>query len=70
MTETWTLQAIDYRGGTVEELDIKAECEDGREGVITMMRFPSCDWSAPLYLDIPPKMKRLATKIAREAMSW
>ncbi|WP_162299427.1 hypothetical protein [Mycobacteroides abscessus] len=70
MTETWTLQAIDYRGGTVEELDIKAECEDGREGVITMRRFLSCRWTAPLYLDIPPKMKRLALKICHEAVAW
>ncbi|MGV0805767.1 hypothetical protein [Mycolicibacterium setense] len=56
MSETWTLSVVDGRDGIVKELDIKAECDDGRNGVITMMCFPGGKWLAPAYLDLPAKM--------------
>ena len=67
-TETWTLRAVDYRGGTVGELDIKAECADGRSGIITMSRWPSVGWRVPLHLNLPPKMARAALRVAHEAV--
>ncbi len=69
-TETWTLQAIDHRGGTVEELDIQAECEDGRSGVITMMRFPGTKWLPPKHLNLAPSMVRHARQICTESVPW
>lgn len=63
--ETWTLTPVGHRGGVVEELDIKAECSDGRTGLITLMRWPA-GWRVPLYLDIPAKMERALLAIARE----
>lgn len=77
MSETWTLQVDAYRGGTVEEVDLKAECEDGRTGTVTAYRFPGGQWLAPKWLElpgrslpIPSKMARLALRMTREAMSW
>ncbi|CAA0129266.1 Uncharacterised protein [Mycolicibacterium vanbaalenii] len=67
-TETWTLQAVDYRGGVVGQLDIKAECTDGRSGIITMTRWPSVGWRAPLHLNLPPKMEQAVQRVAREAV--
>lgn len=69
-SETWTLTAVAHRGGTVEELDIKAECEDGRSGVITMMRFPGTRWLPPEHLNLPPSMVRLARRVCAEAVPW
>lgn len=65
--EQWTLTPVAHRGGVVEELDIRAQCSDGRAGTITLMRWPA-GWRVPLYLDIPPKMARVLVAIAREAV--
>lgn len=65
--QTWTLQAVDYRGGTVGELDIKADCDDGRSGIITLDRWPS-GWRVPLYLNLPRKMERALLRVACEAV--
>lgn len=65
--ETWTLQAVDYRGGIVGELDIKAECTDGRHGIITVFRFP-VGWRVQQVPKLPPKIERVALRIAHEAV--
>ncbi len=65
--ETWRLTPVAHRCGTVEELDIKAECEDGREGIITLMRWPA-GWRVPLHLDLQPTMVRALLTIARHAV--
>lgn len=65
--ETWTLQAVDYRGGGVGELDIKAECADGRSETITVYRFPA-GWRAQQHPSLSLKAERLALQIAREAV--
>lgn len=65
--ETWTLFPVAHRGGVVEELDIRAECSDGRGGVITLMRWP-IGWRVPLHLDLPPTMASHLLAIAREAV--
>lgn len=65
--ETWMLQPIAHRGGAVPELDIKAQCSDGRTGTITLTRWP-VGWRVPLHLDIPPKMARRLLTIAREVV--
>lgn len=65
--ETWTLQAVDYRGGVVGELDVKAECADGRSRIITVFRFPA-GWRAPLHLNLPVAMERALLRVAREAV--
>lgn len=65
--ESWTLQAVDYRGGTVGELDVKAECEDGRSGIITVSRWP-VGWRVPLHLDLRPDMQRALLRVARQAV--
>ncbi len=64
---TWTLQAVDYRGGVVGELDIKATCSDGRSEVITMQRWPA-GWRPPLHPPLSPKMERALLRVAREAV--
>lgn len=66
-TEAWTLTAVDYRGGLVGELDIKAECDDGRSGVIIMSRWPGVGWRAPLHLNLPKAIEQEALRVAREA---
>jgi hypothetical protein len=66
-SETWTLQAVDYRGGTVGELDINAECDDSRGGIITVYRFPA-GWRTPLHLNLTTKMERALLRVAREAV--
>lgn len=68
--ETWTLTPVGHRGGVVEELDVKAECSDGRSGVITLMRWPVGGWRVPLHLDVPSKMARALLKVCREAVPW
>lgn len=65
--ETWTLQAVDYRGGIVGELDIEAQCNDGRHGTITVTRWPA-GWRVPLHLDLHPKMERALLRVANEAV--
>lgn len=67
--ETWTLTPVAHRGGVVEELDVKAECSDGRAGTITLMRWPA-GWRVPLHLDLQPKMARTLLRLAREAVPW
>ncbi|ORV82869.1 hypothetical protein AWC11_23205 [Mycobacterium interjectum] len=65
--EAWTLQAVDYRGGVVGELDIKADCADGRTGTITVFRFPA-GWRVQQVPKLPACMERAVLRIAREAV--
>jgi hypothetical protein len=68
-TEGWTLTPVAHRGGVVEELDVRAECSDGRSGIVTLMRWPA-GWRVPLHLDLHPKMARCLLRIARESVFW
>lgn len=63
--EAWTLEAVDFRGGVVGELDVKVECADGRNGIITVSRWPA-GWRVPEYLNLPPAIARGTLRIARE----
>lgn len=59
----WTFVPVDFRGGVVGELDIKADCSDGRTELITVMRWP-VGWRAPLYLD--SAAARAVLRVARD----
>ncbi|HKP44439.1 hypothetical protein [Mycobacterium sp.] len=63
-----TLTPVEHRGGVVAELDIKTELDDGRATTITLFRWP-VGWRVPLYLDLPPSLKRAALRVAREVVA-
>lgn len=65
---TWLLRPIAHRGAVMPDLDNRAECSDGREGIITLMRWP-VGWRIPLHLTIPRQMGRRLLAIAREVVS-
>ena len=67
MNTTWTIEAVDYRAGIVGELDVKAECTDGRIEMLTVMRWPA-GWRVPPHLNLHPKAERALLKVAREAV--
>lgn len=62
----WTFAAVDARGGLIPELDIKAECSDGRTELLTLRRWFNTGWRVPTYMNLNKATSRICLSIARE----
>lgn len=63
---SWTMTAVDFRGGVVGELDIRVTTGE-TASTITLFQFPA-GWRVPPHLDLPPSMRRAALHLAHEAV--